>query len=77
MTPKEAFGKLQSQPDSKKKIIVWGLTSLLGLGLLAWWLGGIKNTIGRGQGPTIGEQLRIEELQERLNDIPVKINGEQ
>ena len=77
MTPKEALHKLQSQPDSKKKIIVWGLTSLLGIGLLVWFFGSVKNTIGRGQGPTIGEQLQFKELQERLNDIPVQINGEQ
>jgi hypothetical protein len=77
MTPKEALQKLQSQPDSKKKIIVWGLTFLLGIGLFAWWFGSIQNTIGRNEGPNIGEQLRLNELQERLNDIPAKINGEQ
>ena len=77
MTPKEALHKLQSQPDPQKKIIVWGVTILLGIGLLAWWFGSIKNTIGRGQGPSIGEQLQFNELQERLNDIPIQINGEQ
>ena len=77
MTPKEALAKLQSQPDSKKKIIVWGLTLLLGLGLLAWWVGNIKNAIERGQDQAIGEQLQIQELQQRLNDIPVQFNGEQ
>ena len=66
MTPKEALHKLQSQPDSVKKIIVWGATILVGIGLLAWWFGSIKNT-----------QFQFEELQERLNDIPVQINGEQ
>ena len=77
MIPKEVLHKLQSQSDSKKKIIVWGLTSLLGIGLFAWWLFNIKNTIEREQGPAIGEQLQFQELQERLNDIPVQINGEQ
>lgn len=77
MTPKEALHKLQSQSDSKKKIIVWGITILLGIGLLAWWLGNIKDTIEQGQGLDIGEQLRPEELQERLNESPVQINGEQ
>ena len=77
MTPKEALHKLQSQPDSRKKIIVWGLTLLLGLGLLAWWVGNIKDTMERGQDQTIGEQLQIQELQQRLNDIPVQFNGEQ
>ena len=42
MTPKEALHKLQSQPDSKKKIIVWGVTILLGIGLLVWWFGQIN-----------------------------------
>ena len=77
MNPQEVLHKLRSQPDSKKKIIVWGLTSLLGLGLLVWWFGSMKNTIGRNEDPTVGEQLQFEELQERLNDIPVQINGEQ
>ena len=77
MNPQEVLHKLRSQPDSKKKIIVWGVTILLGIGLLAWWLGSIKNTIGHGQGPSIGEQLQFNELQERLNDIPIQINGEQ
>lgn len=77
MNPKETLHTLQSQPDSKKKIIVWGVTILFGIGLLVWWFGSIKNTIGRNEGPNVGEQLQFNELQERLNDIPVQNNGEQ
>jgi len=77
MKPKEVLHKLQSQPDSKKKIIVWGITILLAIGLLAWWLGNMKNTIGENEGPTVGEQLQFDKLQEGLNDIPIQINGEQ
>ena len=77
MTPKEALHKLQSQPDSKKKIIVWGVTILFGIGLFVWWFVNMKNTIEGNQSPTIGEQLQFNELQERLNDIPIQINGEQ
>ena len=77
MNLKETLHTLQSQPDSKKKMIVWGVTILLGIGLLVWWFGNMKNTIGRNGGPTVGEQLQFDKLQEGLNDIPVQNNGEQ
>ena len=69
--------KLQNLPEGQKKIIVWGVTILLGIGLLAWWIPRMSERLRIQGGPDIGEQFRFQELQEQLENIPVKINGEQ
>ena len=73
--------RLRGLPDLQKKMIVWGITILIGIGLLAWWIPRISERMQIQQGPSIGEQLRIEELQKQLKDLeaqmPSSSNGEQ
>jgi len=73
--------RLRGLPDLQKKMIVWGITILIGIGLLAWWIPRISERMQIQQGPSIGEQLRLDELQEQLKDLeaqmPSSSNGEQ
>ena len=69
--------KLQSLPERQKKIIVWGATILLGIGLLAWWIPRMSERLRIQEGSGFGEQFQLQELQEQLENIPSKINGEQ
>ena len=72
--------RLRGLPDLQKKMIVWGITILIGIGLLAWWIPRISERMQIQQGPSIGEQLRLDELQEQLKDLeaqmPSSSNGE-
>ncbi len=79
MTFKENLHKLQNQSESQKKMIVWSVTILLGIALLAWWIPRMSERMKIRQGSDIREQLQLQELQEQLHDIPIKIktNGEQ
>lgn len=63
--------RLQGLSEFQKKIIVWGITILLGISLLAWWIPRITERIRIQQGPSISEQFQIQELQEQLQDIPI------
>ena len=73
--------RLRRLPDLQKKVLVWGITILIGIGLLAWWIPRISERMQIQQGPSIGEQLRIEELQKQLKDLEAQMasssNGEQ
>ena len=73
--------RLRGLPDLQKKMIVWGITILIGIGLLAWWIPRISERMQIQQGPSIGEQLQFEELQKQLKDLeaqmPSSSNGEQ
>jgi len=63
--------RLQGLSEFQKKIIVWGVTILFGMSLLAWWIPRMAEQLHIQQGPSISEQFQIQELQEQLQDIPV------
>ncbi|MBI2098616.1 MAG: hypothetical protein HYT49_03105 [Candidatus Wildermuthbacteria bacterium] len=73
--------RLRGLSDLQKKMIVWGVTITIGIGLLAWWIPRISERMQIQQGPSIGEQLQFEELQKQLKDLeaqmPSSSNGEQ
>ncbi len=69
--------RLQALPEFQKKIIVWGVMVLLALLLLAWWIPRTSERLKIQQGPSIEEQLQLEELQGKLQNIPIQNNGEQ
>ncbi|GEM_PF-7130283 len=77
MAFKEILGKIQSQSELKRKIILWVVMGVIGTSVFAWWIVNAKNALSETQSPSIGEQLKINELQERFNEIPVQFDGEQ
>lgn len=67
----DVIKRLRSLSEFQKKIIVWGITILLGISLLAWWIPRLSERLQVQQDSSIGEQLQIQELQEQLQNVPV------
>lgn len=67
--------KLRSLPEGQKKMLVWGVTIVVGLGLMFWWIPNIKNAIQEAKEADLREEFSIPELEEQLNNIP-NLNGE-
>jgi len=67
MTSVQAFlKKMQSLPEFQRKIIVWGATILIGIGLFAWWISRMQQPLEIQQG-----------LQEQFKGIPIQRDGNQ
>ena len=75
MNPKETLHKAQNQSETTKKVIVWGVTIVLGVILFGWWFLSAKNSLQQNQGPSFQEQLRLESLGQELGNIPTLGNG--
>ena len=53
----EILHRLRNLPESQKKIIVWAVTILIGIVMLAWWMPRFGEKIAKSiQGPSIQEQ---------------------
>ena len=68
--------KLQNLPEGRKKIIVWGVTILMGIGLFFWGILRMSENLKISEGGGFGEQFQLQELQEQLENIPLKTNGD-
>ncbi|MEK7510316.1 MAG: hypothetical protein AAB567_02010 [Patescibacteria group bacterium] len=68
---KDLLRRLQEQPESTKKMIVWSLTILLGVVLLSLWILGLRERVHAIQTQNIQEQLPFGdiELREQFKDI--------
>lgn len=59
----EILQRLRKLPESQKKIIVWAVTILIGIAMLAWWMPRFGEKISKSiQGPSIQEQLSLPEI---------------
>ncbi|HEX9721740.1 MAG TPA: hypothetical protein VGA53_00570 [Candidatus Paceibacterota bacterium] len=77
MTPKQVFQNIQNQPETTRKVILWGVTISLGVLLLAWWFADTKSKFQNRENPSLREQLQLESLEENLQNIPENLNGGQ
>ena len=68
--------KLRSLPEGQKKMLAWGVTIAVGLGLLLWWIPNMKNKIEEVGETDVREEFSIPELEEQLNSIP-NLNGQE
>jgi len=73
MNIKEGIARLQGLSETARKIILWGITGTLAVVLAGWWLLSVKASIQSDQNPSIKEQLRVESLEERLQNIPINV----
>lgn len=62
--------RLRGLPEFQRKIIVWGITVLLGISLLVWWIPKMSERLQMQEGPSVSEQFQLQELQEQLQGIP-------
>ena len=70
MKAKDFLKKLQSQPESTKKIILWSVMVLVGLLLLIFWLNSTKSRIKNFQKEDFVRDLGIPDLREDINKMP-------
>jgi len=66
----EFLRKIQSLPESTRKIILWGIVIIIGLGLLALWIKNFQQKIKSFQTEELKEELKLPSLQEELKGIP-------
>ena len=72
MKPKEFLQKIQAQPESTRKLIVWVVTIIVGLGLLGWWLPRFGQRLRNIQGLGIPEEFSLPkiDLEKKLQNLP-------
>lgn len=71
---------LQNLPLGKRKLVLWLIVGVLGLGLLFWWVEITKERLKKVKGEETKEKFGLPSLQEELNKLPKiempKINEE-
>ena len=66
----EFIKKIQSQPEHIRKIILWSVVIIVGLGFLFLWLQSVKIRLKTFQKEKFFESIGIPELQEELKKMP-------
>jgi len=69
MNIQKSITRLQELPESQRKIILWIVVVTLGLGLLFWWVQGLKNRFEYLQGQEGAVQLPVVNIQEELEAL--------
>ncbi len=62
--------KIQNLPESQRKIILWSLVAIIGLGLLAWVFKNFQKRMEKLQTESLKEELNIPLLEEELKNLP-------
>jgi hypothetical protein len=75
MKKDEVVQKLRRLPEWKRQSILWGVTGVLGVALLAWWVLDVKNSIQQNDNSSLSDQLQLDSLQENLQEIPITNGG--
>lgn len=61
--------KIQKLPEKKRKIILWIIVVVIGVGMLIWLIGGFGERLKVLQTEELKKELRLPELKQKL-DIP-------
>jgi len=62
--------KIQNQPEHIRKIILWSLVVIFGLGLATWWVKNFQQKIKSFEKEEFIEELKIPSLKEELKGLP-------
>jgi len=62
--------KLREQPESTRKIILWLIIIIMGLGSAVWWINSSYQKIKRFQKEEFIEKLDLTPLEEELKKFP-------
>jgi len=62
--------KIQNLPESQRKIILWSLVIIIGLGLSTWVFKNLQKRTEEFQGESLKEELNIPLLEEELQNLP-------
>ena len=64
--------KLQKQPEHVRKIILWAVVIVIGIGLAIWWLFYFSQKIKEFKQEELIEQLNLPVLEEKFKEFPEK-----
>lgn len=67
---KDFLAKLQNQPESTKKIILWLTVIVIGLALIVIYVKHIQKTIANFNIEDLSRQLNLPSFEEQLKDLP-------
>lgn len=70
MKIRQILPALQSIPQQKKKMLVWGITIAVGVMLLGWWGKHLKDSLSALQNSNVEKALFLPELKDTLNNGP-------
>lgn len=62
--------KIQNLPEQKRKVILWAVVVILGIGLLTFYIKNIQQKFKNIGKEELQKQLRLPELQEKLRQVP-------
>lgn len=62
--------KLQKQPEHIRKMILWSVVIIIGLGLIIWWIDRSYRKIKEFDKEGFIERLNIDVLEDQLQDLP-------
>ena len=62
--------KIQNLPELQRKIILWSLVVIIGLGLLTWVFKNFQKRMEKFQRESLKEELNIPLLEEELKNLP-------
>lgn len=63
--------KLQSQPEQTRKIILWSIVVILGLGLAIWWVGSSYQKLKEFKKEEFIEKINLPDFKERIPGIEI------
>lgn len=56
------LSKLQNLPERKRKLIVWVVTIIVGIGVLSWWIPNLQEKLRDMKGQDIQEVFSFPEV---------------
>lgn len=62
--------KLQNLPESQRRIILWGIVIVIGVGLGAWWVKGVGERLRELKNIDIKKEFPLPHLEEYIPELP-------
>jgi uncharacterized protein HemX len=62
--------KLQSLPEKTRKIILWLIVIVIGLGLLVWWIKNFQERLKTFKMEEVKKELNLPPFEEKLKELP-------
>lgn len=62
--------KLQNLPEQKRRIILWLVLIIVGLGLLNWWVKNFQGKLKSFEMEEFKKELELPSLEEELKNLP-------
>ena len=64
------LNKIQNLPESKRKIILWIIVVIIGIGLLSWYAKNFQQRLKSFQTEEFRKQLQLPSLEKELKGFP-------